>query len=70
MDQRTKPSPLAAGRRLVCGRCGTAFACRPEGGCWCAEEDFRLPLPVDDTDCLCPACLRAAAQAASRNAPQ
>jgi hypothetical protein len=45
---------------------------RPEAGldgahCWCAAEQFRLPMPASETapanDCLCPSCLRAAAQA-------
>jgi hypothetical protein len=31
------------------------------GECWCAAEPYRLPMPNDDTECLCPACLRAAA---------
>jgi hypothetical protein len=55
----------AAARRLACARCGTAFDCSLGGGCWCADEPYRLPMP--DTaaeDCLCPACLRAAAAAA------
>lgn len=52
------------GRRLVCTACGTTFGCSPQGPCWCAGEDFRLPvppLPVEDGgpgDCLCPKCLR------------
>lgn len=50
-------------RQLVCARCGTAFACQLGGGCWCDDETFRLPLPtVAAEDCLCPACLRKAAQ--------
>jgi hypothetical protein len=33
--------------------------------CWCAAEDFRLPMPADaGEDCLCPACLRKAAREA------
>lgn len=55
----------AAPRRIACMRCGTAFECRPGGGCWCAEEPGRLPLPsLAGDDCLCPACLRAAARSA------
>jgi len=59
-------------RRMACAQCGTAFDCRPGGGCWCADEDFRLPMPTadDDADCLCSTCLRARAagleQAAAR----
>jgi hypothetical protein len=51
-------------RQLSCARCGAAFECGSAAGkCWCAEEDFRLPMPAADSgeDCLCPACLRAAA---------
>jgi hypothetical protein len=59
------PTPIAnAPRRIVCARCGEAFACRLGGGCWCDDEAFRLPLPDDAAeDCLCPACLRRAAAA-------
>jgi hypothetical protein len=51
-------------RRLACARCGTAFACGSTmDACWCAAEDFRLPMPADaGEDCLCPACLREAAR--------
>lgn len=38
------------------------FECRLDGGCWCAEEAFRLPLPSGGEDCLCAACLRAEAE--------
>jgi hypothetical protein len=59
----------ATPRELACARCGTTFACRPGGGCWCAEEAFRLPVPeAGGDDCLCPACLRALA--ARRNAAE
>jgi hypothetical protein len=34
----------------------------PAGGCWCAEEAARLPLPVDGADRLCRDCLRKAAE--------
>jgi hypothetical protein len=59
-------------RRLACSACGTVFTCSPQGGCWCAEEDVRLPMPVagqdfedqdfEDQDCLCRDCLRKAAE--------
>jgi hypothetical protein len=52
-------------RRLACARCGAAFDCgSAAGACWCAAEDFRLPMPPGDAreDCLCPACLRKAAR--------
>jgi len=49
-------------RRLTCARCGTAFDCNLGGGCWCAAEPYRLPMPDRATeDCLCPTCLRQAA---------
>lgn len=49
-------------RRLNCERCGKSFECSLGGGCWCAAETFRLPLPAEG-DCLCPDCLRKAAVA-------
>ena len=64
------PSGQSAPRRLACARCGAAFDCSLGGGCWCAAEPYRLPMPdaaAQDSprdapeDCLCPACLRAAA---------
>ena len=46
-------------RRLACENCGTEFSCSLSGPCWCADEDFRLPMPArDGGDCLCPDCLR------------
>jgi len=51
-------------RRVVCSRCGTEFTCALAGPCWCAEEDVRLPMPLDGEDCLCRECLRKAAAAA------
>jgi hypothetical protein len=60
----SRPEP----RDLTCARCGAAFECGSTvGKCWCAEEDFRLPMPAINSgeDCLCPACLRKAAQAKS-----
>jgi hypothetical protein len=61
--------PAASPRTLACARCGATFACSLEGGCWCAAEPYRLPMP-DSTaeDCLCPACLREAAAAARARA--
>jgi hypothetical protein len=49
-------------RPLTCQRCGTAFECGSAvGKCWCADEDFKLPMPPAGSaeDCLCPDCLRA-----------
>jgi len=54
------PEPIAA-RSLACARCGISFDCRLGGGCWCAAEPYRLPMPDAGEDCLCPACLRVAA---------
>jgi hypothetical protein len=52
-------------RSLTCARCGAAFDCgSTAGACWCAAEDFRLPMPPAGStdDCLCPDCLRKAAR--------
>jgi len=59
-------SSSAASRRLACARCGTAFECgAASGACWCAAEPYRLPLTEAGwaEDCLCPKCLREAADA-------
>ena len=45
-------------RRLACEACGTEFGCNLSGPCWCGDEAFRMPMPVDGSDCLCPDCLR------------
>jgi hypothetical protein len=57
---------IAAARRLICARCGAAFDCGLGRDCWCAGF-ARLPMPAPGSveDCLCPACLRAAASAAA-----
>ena len=62
----TNRTETATSRRLACSRCGTEFACDPGGNCWCADESFRLPMPLEGEDCLCPACLRKAADADKR----
>jgi hypothetical protein len=49
-------------RRLACAACGTEFNCSLSGPCWCSEEAFRLPMPTDGVDCLCPNCLRTLAE--------
>ncbi|MBB5054521.1 hypothetical protein HNQ36_004523 [Afipia massiliensis] len=54
-------SAAAAQRALNCPRCGTAFTCDLSGHCWCMDETAKLPMPAEGEDCLCPACLRAAA---------
>jgi len=60
-------------RRLTCAGCGTPFDCgtggKNGGACWCMDEAVRVPMPAaDSADCLCPACLHAALQAAARSA--
>jgi hypothetical protein len=63
MTNRLGTSPS---RRLACAGCGAEFGCNLSGPCWCMDEDFRMPMPSDGGDCLCPDCLRkAAADAAS-----
>jgi hypothetical protein len=49
-------------RRLACAGCGTEFNCSLSGPCWCSDEAFRLPMPTDGDDCLCPDCLRKLAE--------
>jgi hypothetical protein len=49
-------------RRLACARCGTEFSCSLSGPCWCSDEAFRVPMPTDGGDCLCPQCLRKLAE--------
>ena len=60
------PSGPNAARRLACARCGTAFDCSLGGGCWCADEPYRLPMPDSAAGGLpvpgLPARRRAAAQ--------
>jgi Cysteine-rich CWC len=51
-------------RRLACARCGAAFDCGLDAGCWCRDEPYRLPMSqMTNEDCLCPACLRRVAAA-------
>jgi hypothetical protein len=58
------PEPAGQPRRLACERCGASFDCGLGGGCWCAAELYRLPMPISQAeDCLCPACLRKASTA-------
>jgi len=61
MTAATQTSP----RRVACARCGAVFECALAGGCWCADEPYRLPLTAagEIEDCLCPDCLRKAAAA-------
>jgi len=62
MKIRTENQPS---RRLTCAGCGVEFGCNPTGTCWCMDEAYRLPMPSDGGDCLCPDCLRKAAARAS-----
>jgi hypothetical protein len=57
-------------RRLASARCGAEFSCTLSGPCWCSDESFRLPLPTDGSDCLCPDCLRNMVGAAAGVAPE
>jgi hypothetical protein len=52
---------MPATRRLACSRCGAAFECNAGGACWCMDETFRMPMPVEGEDCLCRNCLQKAA---------
>jgi hypothetical protein len=54
----TNQLEMQPARRLACSGCGAEFGCNPAGGCWCSEESFRLPMPTDASECLCPDCLR------------
>ena len=65
MQIMTNRLEIPPSRRLACAGCGTEFTCSLSGPCWCAEEDFRMPMPSDDGDCLCPDCLRKAAARAA-----
>ncbi len=64
-----QPKARTGDRAVTCRRCGEQFSCARDnpGGCWCAAESFRLPVPLPANigafaDCLCPSCLRAVAE--------
>jgi hypothetical protein len=57
----TNRSESQSSRRLACASCGTEFGCDLSGQCWCMDQAYRLPMPSDGGDCLCPDCLRKAA---------
>ncbi len=64
--ERTMPQ-----RQLACARCGTAFKCGTggsDGACWCMDEAYRVPMPMDASDCMCPECLRTTARRAELSA--
>ena len=50
----------------VCPRCGAAFACAPDGPCWCRDAPFKLPRTALDAarGCYCPRCLAEIAEEA------
>jgi len=51
-------------RRLSCARCGASFDCGLSADCWCASEPYKLPMTKAwIEDCLCPSCMRKAAEA-------
>ena len=53
-----------APRRIACARCDVSFDCGLSAECWCATETYRLPIATAWVeDCLCPECLRKAADA-------
>jgi hypothetical protein len=54
----TDRSETSEPRRLACASCGVEYDCSLAGGGWCADESFRLPMPADASDCLCPDGLR------------
>jgi hypothetical protein len=56
---------------LACPRCGAAFDCTLSDVCWCTRQPIGLPVPDKDCgeECLCPDCLKAAAEAARPSAP-
>ena len=58
-----RPMALASFRK-TCWRCGAAFGCGAAGAgpCWCADLPAVTP-SADGSDCLCPECLHAVAQA-------
>jgi hypothetical protein len=62
MTNRSENQPL---RRLACANCGAEFGCNLSGACWCMDQAYRLPMPSDGGDCLCPDCLREAAARAA-----
>jgi hypothetical protein len=61
----TNRSEIQPTRRLACASCGAEFGCNLSGPCWCMDEAYRLPIPSDGGDCLCPDCLRKAAARAA-----
>jgi hypothetical protein len=53
-----------AGRQAIlkfvetrCARCDSPMICQPEGDCWCKELPA-LPMPAENSGCLCRDCLK------------
>jgi len=68
---RTPEPAFTPVRTVTCARCGASFGCGLSAECWCASMPARLPLPDDKAeDCLCPDCLRRAADLTSGNTPK
>jgi len=66
--------PLQSSGRRACPVCGAAFTCGILAGadrCWCADVQPVLPVPLAaaGAECLCPTCLRAAAESAGTRLP-
>jgi hypothetical protein len=69
MKSASSSDQMSAVRQVRCERCGESFGCGLSKSCWCAQEEFKLPLPTDADDCLCPRCLKEiAAQGEARKA--
>ena len=57
------PTPAPTAATIRCSKCDASFGCEPQGDCWCKDESFRLPMPTSNAEsCLCPRCLREAAE--------
>ena len=60
---------METAREKVCEACGATFGCRA-GGCWCDEvkldDATRAGLRERCADCLCPTCLKVAADGGLR----
>jgi iron complex transport system substrate-binding protein len=54
-------------RLKTCQKCGAKFSCGPEPGrerCWCDDLPPLPPGALENSDCLCPACLAKAVEQA------
>jgi hypothetical protein len=54
--------PVPTNVEKKCSRCGEAFLCKQEAGCWCAsvrvDPAMLAELRARFADCLCEGCLR------------